>query len=411
MNQRSLRVQWIQLIVLSGGHFLVDMFGNVLPAILPAIRREFTISLSVGGFVLAALTLTSNGVQLLTGHMRSGKTRPLFLHVGMILAAGICLMALAPRSPAGVVLLIGFGIVSGSGIAIAHPEGLRGVHTLDRIPPALSTAVFMTSGFFGFASGGAISAVLVESYGLKGLYPLILCPIVGILAIVLSRVHLAVDGKEAQTTDRRAVPRSNGLAFWRVLSIGLPAAVSTTFVLLLIPTYLDDLGFGLAFGGFSTAMFGWGGVIGPFVWAVIAHRKGDLPSAAWAFLLSIPFAILYFMFVESRAAAWLLFGVGFSSMAAYILTITLAREASGLRLGQRMAFVVGGTWGIATVIFLILAPVADRVGAGPVLKLTPAGYLVSGLLALHLLRRHPELARRYRAARILDLPGEEHTPV
>ena len=311
----------------------------------------------------------------------------------------------------GAIRRLGLGIVSGSGIAIAHPEGLRGVHTLDRIPPALSTAVFMTSGFFGFASGGAISATMVASYGLKGLYPLILCPIVGILAILLSGVHLAVERKETQTTDRRAVPRSNGLAFWRVLLIGLPAAVSTTLIVLLIPTYLDGLGFGLTFGGFSTAMFGWGGVIGPFVWAAIAHRKGDLPSAAWAFLLSVPFAILYFLFVESKPAAWLLFGVGFSSMAAYILTITLAREASGLRLGQRMAFVVGGTWGIAMVVFLVLAPVADRVGAGPILMLTPAGYLVSGLLALHLLRRHPELAKRYRAARILDLPAEEHTPV
>ncbi len=169
MNRQSLRVQWAQLVVLSGIHFLVDMFGNMLPAILPVIRSEFAITLSTAGLIMAALSLASNGMQILTGRMRADKTSPLFLHVGLILAASICLIVLAPKSLGGVALLFVFGVISGSGIAVAHPEGLRAIHTLDRISPALSTAVFMTSGFFGFASGGMISALLVSSYGLKGL--------------------------------------------------------------------------------------------------------------------------------------------------------------------------------------------------------------------------------------------------
>src|SRR5512138_2797316 len=82
MNLQSLRVQWTQLVVLSGIHFLVDMFGNMLPAILPVIRGEFTITLSTCGLILAAMSLASNGMQILTGRMRPDKTAPLFLHVG-----------------------------------------------------------------------------------------------------------------------------------------------------------------------------------------------------------------------------------------------------------------------------------------------------------------------------------------
>jgi len=393
MNRLSLRVQWAQLVVLSGIHFLVDMFGNMLPAILPVVRAEFSISLSTAGLIMAALSLTANGIQVLTGRMRADKTSPLFLHVGLVLAASICLIVLAPRSMGGVALLFVFGVVSGSGIAITHPEGLRAVHTLGRISPALSTAVFMTSGFFGFASGGMIAALLVSSYDLKGLCPLVLCPIGGILALLFARVHLSTEHAGPNANNGCAQARPGALPFWKVLAIGLPAAVSTTVIQQLTPTHLAELGFSLTFGGFSTALFGWGGGVGPFLWAAIAHRRGSLTCSAWAFLSSFPFMLLYMVFVRHPAARWLLFGVGFSAMSAYILTITLAREAYGVSLGLRMALIVGGTWGIAMIVFLMLATVADRVGTGPILWLTPAGYLISGVLGFWMLRQHPEPVR------------------
>jgi hypothetical protein len=303
------------------------------------------------------------------------------------------------------------GVVSGCGIAIAHPEGLRAVHTLNRIAPALSTAVFMTSGFLGFASGGVIAAALVERCGLNGLLPLAFCPIVAVGAVYLSRVRLSVEGYTESAGDEASKRNDPRVPFWKVLGIGLPAAVSTTLIIQLGPTYLEELGFGLTFGGFSAAMFGWGGTVGPFLWAAIAHRKGDLRCAGWAFGLSAPLMVLYLVLVRQTAAVWLLFGAGFFSMSAYILTITLARNAAGLNLGQRMAFMMGGTWGIAMVIFLALAALADWLGTGLVLLLTPAGYLLSGLFAFSVLRRYPEAAQRQRPLPAVELASEEHTPL
>ncbi len=411
MNRQSLRVQWSQLIVLSGVHFLVDMFGNMLPAILPALQEEFSLRLAMGTFVIASLGITSNGVQLLTGHLRPRETRPFFLYVGMLLAAAVCLMALAPQSTGGVLLLLGFGAISGCGIAVAHPEGLRAVHTLERISAPLSTAVFMTSGFFGFASGGAISACLVHWYGLKGLYPLVVCPALGILVVGFSRIHLAVEEEVVETRNGSADSPAQTLPFGKVLLIGLPAALATTAVQWLTPTYLHDLGFELTAGGLAAAMFGWGGAVGPFLWAALAHRKGTLSACAWAFLLSAPFTMLYFLLVRHTTAVWLLFGAGSCSMSAYILTVTLARAARGLSLGHRMALVVGGTWGITLVIFLALMPIVDRVGTGLFLKLTPLGYLGSAWYAAHVLRQYPQLALQQPNAPALDLPGRERAPV
>jgi MFS transporter, FSR family, fosmidomycin resistance protein len=410
MNQQSVRMQWVQLVVLSGVHFLVDMFGNLLPAILPVICRDFRVSLAVGGLVVASLPLASNGVQILTGHMRPDKTRPLFLYLGVVLAASICLMALVPRSTSGIILLVVLGVVSGSGVAIAHPEGLRAVHTFDRISPGLSTSVFMTSGFLGFASGGAISAGLVAVYGLKGLYPLALCLFAGIGAIALSRIRLAVEHDDPATNGQGAHSPQRVLPFWKVLLMGLPAATSTAVILQLVPTYLHELGYDLKFGGFSAAMFGWGGAVGPFAWAFLAHRKGNLRCSVWAFLLPAPFVVLYLVFVRHAVAAWLLFGAGFSAMAAYILTITLARTARGWNLGRRMAFIVGGTWGVAQIAFMLLAPLADLVGTGRVLQFMPAGYLFSGLYGLYVLRQYPQVIQASAGTEALGLSADERSP-
>jgi len=137
----------MQILVLAVVHFLLDMLGNMLPAILPALRTEFGLSLSLGGLVLVLMSLAANGVQMLTGRTRSDKTNPLLLHIGLFLGASICAIGMLPRSTGGFGAIVSLSVVSGVGIAITHPEALRAVHSLNRIPPAISTAVFMTGGF------------------------------------------------------------------------------------------------------------------------------------------------------------------------------------------------------------------------------------------------------------------------
>jgi len=363
----------------------------MLPAILPAIRDEFGLSLSLGGLVLAALYMTSNGIQPLIGHMRANRRRPLFLHLGLILGASICLLGALPRGSGAFVMMILLAVVSGCGIAIVHPEGLRAVHWLRRIPPAISTAVFMAGGFLGYASGGAVSAFLVSRFGLKGLYPLALCPVIGIVMVKFLRIRLAVERKVNNKNEART--EENRLPFWLIMAMAMPAAVSTTILVALLPTVLNELGFELTFGGFSTMMFGLGGVVGSFVWANLARKKGELNCSIAALFLVIPFLVAYLVLINNKMAIWILFGVGFCAIAAYILMITLSRYATGLSLGQRMGFMVGGTWALANIVFIALLPVAEHFGPNVILKFTPLGYLCSGAFGLFIMLKVQSFTR------------------
>ena len=370
----------MQLLALAGVHFLIDMFASMLPAILPAIRAEFGLSLSLGGLVLAALLMTSNGIQPLIGHMRADKRRPLFLHLGLIIGASICLLGALPRGGGAFAIMILLAVVSGCGIAIVHPEGLRAVHWLRRIPPAISTAVFMAGGFLGYASGGAVSALLVSRFGLKGLYPLALCPVIGIVMVKFLRIRLAVERKVRNKNEVRT--EGNQLPFWLIMAMAMPATISTIVLVTLLPTVLNEFGFELTFGGFSTMMFGLGGAAGSFVWANLAHKKGELNCSIAALFLVLPFLVAYLVLINNKMAIWLLFGAGFCAISAYILLITLSRYATGLSLGRRMGFMVGGTWALANIVFIALLPVAEHFGTNVILKFTPLGYLCSGAFGL-----------------------------
>ncbi len=378
------------MLVLAGVHFLIDMFAGMLPAILPAIRAEFALSLSLGGILLVVLHMTSNGIQALTGHMRAAKRGPLFLHLGLILAASICLLGVLPRSGGAFAAMLSLATVSGCGIAIVHPEALRAVHRLKRIPPPVSTGVFMAGGFLGYASGGAVSTILVSRFGLQGLYPLILCPAVGILMVIFLRIRMAVEPKVR--SENVSGTAENRLSFWLIIAMAMPAAISTLVLASLLPTVLNELGFGLTFGGFSVTMFGLGGAAGSLVCGGIARKKGALPCSIVALFLAIPFLVAYLILIYNRMAIWILFGAGFCAISAYVLMITLARAATGPTLGRRMGFMAGGTWALANIFFLALLPVAQSFGPGVILKFVPLGYLFSGAFGFFIMlkiRRQP----------------------
>jgi FSR family fosmidomycin resistance protein-like MFS transporter len=389
LNKKIATFYWMQLSVLAGVHFLIDMFASMLPAILPAIRVEFGLSLSLGGLVLVALRITSNGLQPLIGHIRAQKRRPLLIHLGLILAIFVCLLGIIPKGGNTYFWVLLFSGVSGVGIAMVHPEGLRAVHRLKRIQPAVGTAVFMAGGFLGFAGGGAVSAYLVSHYGLPGLYVLALCPVIGIVLMILLRIRLAVEPKEPKKNEIRTEDR--GLPFWLIMAMAIPAAVSTMILASLLPTVLNELGFELTFGGLSATMFGLGGAVGSFVWAKLADKKGELRCTILALFLVIPFLVVYLMFLDHAAAIWLLFGAGFFTVAAYILMITLARHALGFGLGRRMGFIVGGTWAFADIVFLGLLPVAEYFSSDFVLKFSPIGYVISGVIGLIILFKYKNM--------------------
>ncbi len=385
LQQHGIKFQWFQLVSLTFIHFLVDMFGGMIPAILPVLRQEFALSLTLALSLHTVVQLSGNLVQLPAGSLRAHNHRPFFIPVGLFMASAVSLLVLAPRTSMALPWLYLLMAITGSGVAVVHPEGLRAIHTLDKIPPSISTAFFQAGGFFGFSAGAYVASFLVNHWEIRGLLWLLACPAVGLTLVYFLKIQVAVEKKQDGSAASALAPEV--YTFWPLMWLSVPLAAATILILGLLPTRLNELGFALTFGGFSNMLFGAGGVVGSMVWAVIAHKRGLMVSAVAALLLGLPFLWIYTACMESRWAVIMIFIAGFFSQSAFPLIVTLARHARGLKLGQRMAFAVGGSWGAACVVLLLAGPVAERLGVQAVLRFAWTGYLFSAIMGLRILRQ------------------------
>jgi FSR family fosmidomycin resistance protein-like MFS transporter len=379
------RLQWIKLITLTGVHFSIDMYAGMIAAILPQIREHFELSIKSALVVLSSLYLTAHGIQMFVGHLREHKTRPLLLPIGLIMATAMCLIAFVNKEHFMYPSLIILAVISGTGIAIAHPESLRALHGLKQISPALSTTVFMTGGFFGFAAGSLVSSSLVQFFGFQGLLLLLLLPIILIILVYAFNIRMAIESGQRRIHDENF--RHVQLPFEYVLALAIPVSASTTLILALLPTRLNELGFELTYGGFSAMLFGMGSAIGAYFWASIARNNNELRSTVISLFAGLPFLFVYFLFMHSRLALILLFIASVCSSASYPMIVTMARHAYGPNLGRRMGFVAGGTWFIASLLLLSLGYVIQKFGTISVLVCTPFGYLVAAIAGIWIIKK------------------------
>ncbi|MFH1616753.1 MAG: MFS transporter [Planctomycetota bacterium] len=375
--------QFRQLFALSFIHFVVDMFAGMLPPLLPAIRDYFQVSLKTVVALLAVFNIVCNAVQIATGHLRASKKRPFFMPLGLVLSGAVCFFALLPAGRGDSIrVLLPFALVllAGTGIAITHPEGLRAVYLLRRIPTAESSTIFLMGGFLGSSTGAWVSTLLVDTWGLKALLVLLLGPLLGIIVMSMVRFRLAVD----RAVHINSKHEKHRLPFWMIMLMALPGTTATLIIISFLPIRLvNEMGFDLPFGGFSTMLFGLGAMSGAFLWARVSRKIPELKTCIFAFLVGIPFYFLYLFTMDSKIAVASLFVMSFTCTGTFPLIVAMARHAKGANLGQRMGLIVGGCWGFASLVLIAFGPVADKYGVGGILRWVWAGYLASALVGIY----------------------------
>jgi MFS transporter len=264
---------------------------------------------------------------------------------------------------------------------------------------------FMTGGFLGSAVGPWVSALLVGSFGLKGLYWMALPVLAVILALRLSNVKLAPD-RHAPSSDRSPAGKNAPAAPgedcpWSFRSLCLIATLLNTGTLTiqaLLPSYLVALDFTLSFGGFSAMLFGAGSAAGSIAIGFLVRKYRNAPFVLGGLVPGIPVVLLYFLFAGHPASCLLIMLGGLLASSCYPLLVSMSRRAEGtLPMSARMGIIVGGTWGIAGIALLAIGQIASRIGLAPVMHLSWIFYLLSLIAAL---------LTRNGNARSLPVPGK-----
>lgn len=377
----TLRTQWTKLIGITIVHFLTDTLAGMYPAVMPDIMREFQWDLRKANMVFSILIIVCNGGQVLICNLRQHNPKPFFLQFGICAGAAICFLCFLTGVPGAFYIMCALAVITGCGIAAAHPEGLRAVHDLDDIPSPISTAVFMTGGATGFASGGLVGSFFVTQFGLKGLLCFIVPAIVSVIIVYMLKIRLAVEpaakdiAKQLESSDDKTA-----MPFFPIFWMAIASTTASVILVFLLPKRLQELGFDRNFGGFSTMMFGMGGALGSLVWSIIANKKGQLDVASISFLLGVPIILAYLLVKDNENAVYLLFASGFCSWAGFPLLVSISRKARGLSLGMRMGLMVGGTWGISAAFEMLLVCLTDNINT--LLYFTPMCFSIASFMGL-----------------------------
>ena len=382
--------QWCQLLALTFAHIVADTYVGLISPVLIPMHDRYGVSLGALIFIASLLGFSSNIFQIPIGHMRATWTRPWMICAGVMLAGSSVFISCLPTGAHCMVGMAAIALLSGLGIATVHPEGLRAVHGLDKIPSALATAVFMVGGFTGFAGGALLSSSITDHFGLGALGWLYLFAPLASVPLIWSGVRLPVETAATRTREAVRAGRAPAVPFVPLFVIASVLATSSQVQAILLPSFLhDEAGYTLSFSGLSFTMFGIGGAVGAILWGALAPRLGHLRVLLFATLAGAPLTMLYLWLApQTKCAVMLLAFTGFIVYTGFPLCVALARDAaSGLRVSQRMGLISGGTWGIAAMALWIIGPVTDRIGFGLPLHLTWIGYLAAAAMIFAQMRK------------------------
>lgn len=386
----SKKQQWTQLAALTFAHAVADTYVGIIAPVLAPMQTHYKVTMSLLVIVASMMGFCANVFQVPIGHFRATWKTPVFIAIGIMLAGTSVFM---PNLPAAGNLsmtgMVAIAAVAGFGVAIVHPEGLRAVHGLDKLPPSLATAIFMVTGFCGFASGAYISSALTQHFGLKSIMWLYLAAPISIIPLMLSRVKLHVDTRtaddEPETSDE--IP---SVPFIPLFIMGTVLATCSFMQATLLPTFLHkEAGYSLSFSGLSFTLFGIGGVVGAITWGALAPRFGHIRVLIFVTLLGAPLTLIYLLTAPlHKMAVLILVFTAFIVYTGFPLCVTLARYAkSNLHFGQRISLISGATWGTAAMVIWILSPISDHTGFGPLLHLVWVGYLIACGIAVYIHRK------------------------
>ncbi|MGO9137710.1 MAG: MFS transporter [Syntrophales bacterium] len=377
------------LLVLSLGHLVTDIYQSALPAILPFLKENLSLSYTMAGVILMAANFTSSLIQPLFGFLSDKQEKAFLLPLGC-LCAGIGFSLLSfPSSYALILILV---VVSGFGIASYHPEGYKTAHFFTGEKRVTGMAIFSVGGNLGFALGPIIAIYIIKYMGFPSL-PVIIVPSVIFVAIIISywrEISITEIKRDGAVGGDTTHGRREGayISLSMVIAIVIMRSWTQMGLMSYIPFYyINHLRGDPLYAGKLVFVLLLGGVIGTLGGAPLADRWGHKRYLMLSMFLSA--LILPLIFVIDGYMLFVVLGLlGMALISTFSVTVVMAQQLLPKNLGVASGLMVGFAIGAGGICVTLLGVIADQFGVPAALKsimlLPLVGFLLSAFL------RYPE---------------------
>ena len=370
------------LLILSLGHFFVDLNQGALPAMLPFLIAAGGLTYAQAGGLSFAAALTSSLIQPIFGFLADRLSKIWLLPLGILLAG--CGLSLIGFFPNHYWLMFTAAMISGIGVAAYHPEGARMANRLSGAKKAGSMSIFTVGGTLGIGTGPLMVTPALVYLGLRGSLVLAIPAI--IMCIVLfflsSGMSSFAEATEKEEKKNKGDLKNEWLKFlWISLAITCRSIIAhgmNIFVPLYWVYVLDQ---SKATGGLILSFMIFTGAITTVIGGQLADRFGINRIMKIGWIILIP--SIFFLTTIANPLFTLLMLVPIS-VGNYLVTIPL------IVLGQKclpknVGFASGITLGLAVSIGGVFAPIlgsyADVNGLTATLRLLVILPLIGTLIA------------------------------
>ena len=383
-TEHSTKKSYMQVLLLSFGHFFNDFYCNFLPILLPILIPKLGLSLTLSGALVLVMSLSANVLQPVFGYFMDkhnfNKLMPLLIPFG---AFFICITNWANNF---VVLAI-FIALSGLAVSSFHPMGAG---LVSKVAPegkvSSCISIFIAGGSLGFALAPILLVYFMQAYSLAYLPILIIPGIflgIGMYASGLSKTRFVNEHiAKNMHFDLVAILKNKSLMLLNI-AMGLRAWLFTALVTFL-PLWAIEKGYDNTLSGWILSIYLSGSVIGGLVGGALNDKIGYKKVILWAMIFSL-FPTGYILFTtDINLLGYIsLFLAGAFVMAANPGAIVWGQEflpdnpamASGMMLG--LSFGLGGFGTMLT------GYIAESVGLTMALALTGA-LLIIGIIFVYI---------------------------
>lgn len=373
----------VTFILLSLGHFCVDLYSGSLGVLQPMIVGRLGLTLAQAGLLGGILVFSSSVTQPLYGFLSDRYRTPLFSALGPVVAGLFILSgALAPGYGWAVALMA----LGGAGVSAFHPQASSWAAAGMAAHRARWMAVFISSGTLGVAAAPVFFKEFLEWFGPSRLLW------AAAPGAMVSAACLAMVRPPATAESRprgfdwqalRAVRRPLAILYFGVF---FRSAVQVVFAQFLVLYLSRERGYSLHQAAYVLTAYLAAGAVGGIAGGQLSAWFGPKRVIAHSFLWSAPLMSVFFLTSSPWGVAFLVAG-GLVLLFTIPVNVTVAQRLVPSQAGTVSALLMGFAWGAAGMVFVPLTGwVADHTSLHTAL----ASLLVFPVAGFWLSRRLPE---------------------
>lgn len=382
---------WVWTAVVSGGHFWVDFYTNMLIPLLPMLALTWGLNNSQLALLVSVQSMTTNFMQPVFGYYVDKYPKKWSLGIA-VLAIGLpmCFLYLMESYLSFMVLIT----LAGIGSALYHPLGAARVIAGENGEKAVKMSLYSGLGSLGYAISPAVTAFMVALWGLKGLSLMI---IPGILWVVLLKWSEPRErtGKEEPEPQAGKEKKPSTIKFAEYRSLFLLSCIVgcrswlVTATIVLIPLWLVAQGTSEQAAGFQLTLYLLAGTVGGIFYGM-AYKKirPDVLLLA-SFLISLLLVPVYF-YSPPALRLLVLIILGLVLRGTSPITVVIGQEILPRHAAFASGVTMGLAYGLGALGVSLTGLLADLWGEAPAVLVNSLVLLPAGLLTLYLRSRWPK---------------------